>query len=261
MRKLITLLCFIALSGSVNAQWWNTRQKAGGITQGFVTNSPGNSEALSKLVWQTADSSYYDLKFPVFKLSAYGSVRNDGTPTSIAWFDADGVVKRSPYPLIFDGNYNNLTNKPDLSVYTPTSRTINAKPLTSNIFLDKSDIGLSNVDNTSDINKPISTAQAAYSMFNSISKTANYTVVIGDWGVKPLLIVSVDATAGNVTITLPVPSAYQGRVINIKRMDASANTVTIAGNGSNIDSYASIQIPMQFGNAQIYSNNTLHLTL
>lgn len=36
--------------------------------------------------------------------------------------------------------------------------TINNKPLSSNITLDKYDIGLSNVDNTSDLNKPISTA-------------------------------------------------------------------------------------------------------
>lgn len=40
----------------------------------------------------------------------------------------------------------------------PNSRTINSYPLTSNITLVKGDIGLGNVDNTSDLNKPISTA-------------------------------------------------------------------------------------------------------
>ena len=40
----------------------------------------------------------------------------------------------------------------------PTSRTVNGKALSANITLDKDDVGLGNVDNTSDANKPISTA-------------------------------------------------------------------------------------------------------
>lgn len=126
MKKLITLL-LLSYAINADAQWWNTRQKIGGITQGFVTNSPGNSEANSKLVWQTADSSYYDLKFPSFILSAYGSARNDGAPTSIAWFDNDGVFRRSPFPTIpaaqvqTDWNAVSglgvLLNKPNLSLY------------------------------------------------------------------------------------------------------------------------------------------------
>ena len=40
----------------------------------------------------------------------------------------------------------------------PTSRTVNGKALSANISLTKADVGLGNVDNTSDANKPISTA-------------------------------------------------------------------------------------------------------
>ena len=43
-------------------------------------------------------------------------------------------------------------------IYVPTSRTINSKSLTSNISITSIDIGLGNVNNTSDVNKPISTA-------------------------------------------------------------------------------------------------------
>lgn len=46
-----------------------------------------------------------------------------------------------------------------LDTKVPTSRTINNKALTENITLSASDIGLGNVDNTSDADKPISTAQ------------------------------------------------------------------------------------------------------
>lgn len=41
-------------------------------------------------------------------------------------------------------------------LYVPLIRTVNSKALSNNITLDKIDIGLSNVDNTSDANKPIS---------------------------------------------------------------------------------------------------------
>ena len=40
----------------------------------------------------------------------------------------------------------------------PTSRTVNGHALSSNVTVTKSDVGLGNVDNTSDANKPISTA-------------------------------------------------------------------------------------------------------
>lgn len=42
-----------------------------------------------------------------------------------------------------------------------TSLTINSKPLMSDVTLAKGDIGLGNVDNTSDADKPVSTLQAA----------------------------------------------------------------------------------------------------
>ena len=46
-----------------------------------------------------------------------------------------------------------------LNAKVPTSRTINGKALSNNITLSASDVGLGNVNNTSDANKPVSTAQ------------------------------------------------------------------------------------------------------
>ena len=45
----------------------------------------------------------------------------------------------------------------DLSDYVLQTRTINGKALSSDVTLNKSDVGLSNVNNTSDANKPVST--------------------------------------------------------------------------------------------------------
>lgn len=45
-----------------------------------------------------------------------------------------------------------------LGAYVPTTRTVAGKPLSENVSLVKGDVGLSNVDNTSDSAKPVSTA-------------------------------------------------------------------------------------------------------
>lgn len=52
----------------------------------------------------------------------------------------------------------------------PQTRTVNAKMLTGDITLDAGDVGLGNCNNTSDLNKPVSTATAA-----SIALKANAT--------------------------------------------------------------------------------------
>lgn len=44
------------------------------------------------------------------------------------------------------------------ALYVPTTRTVNGHDLSANVTVTKSDVGLGNVDNTSDLNKPISTA-------------------------------------------------------------------------------------------------------
>lgn len=46
----------------------------------------------------------------------------------------------------------------------------------------------------------------------------------------------VDATDGAVTVLLPIAIDNQGRVITIKKIDSSANFVTVDGNGALLDS-------------------------
>ena len=56
---------------------------------------------------------------------------------------------------IIDGAYGNLaTGK------VPSTRKVNGHALSSDVTVTKGDVGLGNVDNTSDVNKPISNAQA-----------------------------------------------------------------------------------------------------
>jgi hypothetical protein len=51
------------------------------------------------------------------------------------------------------------TGDQDLSGYVPTTTTVNGHALSANVSVTAADIGLGNVNNTSDANKPVSTAQ------------------------------------------------------------------------------------------------------
>lgn len=63
----------------------------------------------------------------------------------------------------------------------------------------------------------------------TLAKTSNYTVVAADRNTTIL----VDATSGNITITLlPAATATDGFRVAVKKIDATANTVTIDGNAS-----------------------------
>lgn len=53
------------------------------------------------------------------------------------------------------------TGDQDLSSLVPKTTTVNGHALSANVTVSKSDVGLSNVDNTADTSKPVSTAQAA----------------------------------------------------------------------------------------------------
>jgi hypothetical protein len=69
--------------------------------------------------------------------------------------------------------------------------------------------------------------------------------------------VAVDATSGNITITLPAASTCTGRRYDIKKIDGSANTVTIDGNSAEtIDGAATKVISTQYSTYTIISNGS-----
>lgn len=60
--------------------------------------------------------------------------------------------------------------------------------------------------------------------------------------------INVDCTAGNRVITLPLDIAGEtfGYDYHIKKIDSTANTLTINGNGVNIDGAATLVIGLQY---------------
>lgn len=96
------------------------------------------------------------------------------TSTNKMYFVVDDTklnVEDGYIPYSASASWENIEGKPTKlsdftddvvsGKYVPVTRKVNNKALSSDITLDKSDIGLGNVDNTKDVDKPISTATQA----------------------------------------------------------------------------------------------------
>lgn len=128
---------------------------------------------------------------------------------------------------------------------------------TGAVTLTKTDVGLANVDNTSDVNKPMSTATktyvdsavaASHGGQTATAKTANYSAVAGDF-------VIANANSAGFTITLPVAS--NGALVSVKKVDASVNGVlVVAQSGVLIDDQSSIAINSQWQSQDFFSDGT-----
>lgn len=107
-------------------------------------------------------------------------------------------------PSLFSGDYNDLTNKPTIPTvptlisaftndvgYITTNAITSVNTKTGAVILTKNDIGLSNVDNTSDIDKPISTAtqNALNNKEDTITAGTNLQYWRGDktWQTLPII--------------------------------------------------------------------------
>jgi hypothetical protein len=79
--------------------------------------------------------------------------------------------------------------------------------------------------------------------------TTPYTVAVTD---RTLLI---DATAGAKTVNLPAAASNKWRVLTIKKIDVSANTVTVDGSGGEtIDDALTQVLSAQFESIAIQSD-------
>lgn len=84
---------------------------------------------------------------------------------------------------------------------------------------------------------------------NVVSKTADYTATASDY------MIVVDASGGDVTITLPTASTVYRREYVIKKIDSSANSVIIASS-SLIDGASSFTIYSQYYSIKVKSDSS-----
>lgn len=93
-------------------------------------------------------------------------------PTDFPTYEASETRVREDQQLLFDEvrDYLNETLSPAVKEYAAANdeevegkvskeTTVNGHPLSEDVTVTKADVGLGNVDNTSDVDKPISTAQ------------------------------------------------------------------------------------------------------
>lgn len=86
---------------------------------------------------------------------------------------------------------------------------------------------------------------------DATSVTADATVTVNDG------LLLVNATSGNVTITLYTAGSNDGAVVTVKRTDGSTNTVTVDGNGAEtIDGRLTWLLPQQYASLTIVSDGT-----
>lgn len=92
---------------------------------------------------------------------------------------------------------------------------------TGAVSLVKGDVGLANVDNTSDVNKPLSTAAQT-----ALASKVETSTLSSSWGVLPTLYYASGAWPSRV-----VPSGYTGAVVwdSATDVNAPAPTGSVAG--------------------------------
>jgi hypothetical protein len=100
------------------------------------------------------------------------------------------------------------------------------------------------------IQTEINSAADGY-LFPVMPVTSAYTVSLND------AFVPVNATSGAITVTLPKVAECKGKMIVIKKTDASANAVTVDGNGSEtIDGATTNALSSQYDSVSLMSDGT-----
>ncbi len=88
-------------------------------------------------------------------------------------------------------------------------------------------------------------------VWTTSTQTTNYTITSSD------TVIFANATSGNVTITIPAASGLAGYRFYIKRVDGSANTVTVQRSGSDtIDGMTSFTLDLQYTALAVVSNGS-----
>lgn len=187
----------------------NIRQYIGGIDFGYVYVTTGST--------------------------ATATMTGDGTPNNPVRLDviypaATDTVKG--IGMIVQGYGNNAnawgTAKAladlvsDLSGYVPVTRTINGHPLSADVILAAADFDLELTNNTSDVNKPISTQQQ--SLLNQ------YVDIVHQHSLAEMAIENASTTVSGVTLLYPdvlgsdvgavSPSAFQAALDSLAKQEA-----------------------------------------
>lgn len=174
--------------------------------------------------------------YPAFRSQAYGVGDNGGsavqgtagTSAGLADYQLQGEVRFS----WVSSTSATRTGRVALGAYYTSTYQQGLK-------VEAHSSGVASVTIEGALSLPITTVSA-----DTTLDTAHYTVLV-------------DASGANRTITLPAASSSAGRIYNVKKIDSSANTVTIDGNASEtIDGATTQVLTIQWQSAQLQCNGT-----
>ena len=88
-------------------------------------------------------------------------------------------------------------------------------------------------------------------LFPTTAVTANYTVTVND------AFIPVDCSSGAITVTLRQAGEAKGKRLTVKKIDSTANALTVDGNGSEtIDGATTAVITGQYDSICLMSSGT-----
>ena len=82
------------------------------------------------------------------------------------------------------------------------------------------------------------------------SPTDDYEMTVDD------VVILGNASSKNIIITLPSASESSGKICHFKKLDATANTMTVSGNGANIDGSGTAVLTLQWEAIALVSDGT-----
>ena len=172
-----------------------------------------------------------------------GNVPNVDTTTTANITDAANKRFVTDAQLVVIGNTSNTNTGDETTASIQSKRpikTINSNSLegSGNVALTKSDVGLGNVDNTSDVNKPVSTAQAtaiALKQDTLVSgtniKTINSSSILG---------------SGNLVISAAVNQAFRTIGTGFTLAASSGDRWYVMQSGTSSGTESAVQMSAEF---------------
>lgn len=219
----------IAPAGSLNIRWQTDGNTP---TQGITANVPLSTAASMGLLTQLPGTGvgYLRADNTWQPLPVYSTVATTG-----AYADLTGKPTLST--VATTGAYSDLTGKPTI----PAAQVQTDWNATSGlgVLLNKPAIPAAQVN--SDWNATAGLAQILNKPSFTRFAPALRTITTNDNSANTDYAINADATAGNITITLHIPTDNQ--VLTFKKMDLSINTVTLIGT---IDGASSFVLTAQY---------------
>ena len=160
---------------------------------------------------------------------------------------------RMPGFIVFDGTYANFDHKVYINNVSGNSYLLSLQPITAGTVTGATTSAAgrfisfsSNASGEFVVQKLNAAAylknDGSYFVSPRTITAAGTTNIRRDSGVQTDHVVLIDATAGNITISLDFATFLASRIFEFKRIDSSANTVTISSLTANFDGAANISL-------------------